>query len=143
MKKYLLLLLFIPLISFGQNIIIKRSLGSSLGKEIALDDGNGNIKTVISYDTRIISDTLNITEIKGEFIQIQLGNRFHLLSTTEYKNVKMFRTYNQTKWNVFDGTKSTGGSSFTSYYPYANSSFTSYFSRSKSVLTFRKIIKKD
>ena len=85
MKKYLFLLLFIPLISFGQNIIIKRSLGSSLGKEIALDDGNGNIKTVISYDTRIISDTLNITEIKGEFIQIQLGNRFHLLSTTEYK----------------------------------------------------------
>ena len=170
MKKYLLLLLLIPLMSFGQNIIIKRSLESSLGKEIALDDGNGNIKTVISFDTRVISDTLNITEIKGEFIQIQLGNRFHLLSTSEYKNVKMFRTYNQTKWNVFDGdklialkdeidildyfgkygfelmksgTKSTGGSSFTSYYPYPNSSFTSYFSRSKSVLTFRKIIKKD
>ena len=39
-----------------------------MGKEIALDDGNGNIKTVISYDTRVISDTLNITEIKGEFI---------------------------------------------------------------------------
>ena len=89
MKKYLLLLLLIPLMSFGQNIIIKRSLESSLGKEIALDDGNGNIKTVISFDTRVISDTLNITEIKGEFIQIQLGNRFHLLSTTEYKNVKI------------------------------------------------------
>ena len=148
MKKLLLLLLFIPLMSFGQNIVTKRMN-----------------PWANSYETRLVSDTLNITEIKGEFIQIQLGRRFHLLSTSKNKNVKIWRTYNQTKWNVFDGdklialqdeidileyfgkygfelmksgTKSTGGSSFTSYYPYANSSFTSYFSKSKSVLTFRK-----
>ena len=154
MKKLLLLLLFIPLMSFGQNIIIPKIVKSQ----------------VISYGEtvireKVISDTLNITEIKGEFIQIQLGRRFHLLSTSKNKNVKMWRTYNQTKWNVFDGdklialqdeidvlnyfnkygfelmksgTKSTGGSSFTNYYPYANSSLTSYFSKSKSVLTFKK-----
>ena len=152
MKKLLLLLLFIPLMSFGQIVIY---------------DTYKTVENVDTWDatTTVISDTLNIVEIQDEFIQIQLGRRFHLLSTSEHKNLKMWRTYNQKKWNVFDGdklialqdeidvlnyfnkygfelmksgTKSTGGSSFTNYYPYANSSFTSYFSRSKSVLTFRK-----
>ena len=150
--------MFIPLMSFGQIVIYDTY------KTVE------NVNTSWDATTTVISDTLNIAEIKGEFIQIQLGRRFHLLSTSEHKNLKMWRTYNQKKWNVFDGdklialqdeidildyfgkygfelmksgTKSTGGSSFTSYYPYPNSSFTSYFSRSKSVLTFRKIIKKD
>ena len=150
--------MFIPLMSFGQIVIYDTY------KTVE------NVNTSWDVTTTVISDTLNIAEIQDEFIQIQLGRRFHLLSTSEHKNLKMWRTYNQKKWNVFDGdklialqdeidildyfgkygfelmksgTKSTGGSSFTSYYPYANSSFTSYFSRSKSVLTFRKIIKKD
>ena len=62
--------------SFGQNSYYTIQPISSVGKTlIALDDGNGNIKTVISFDTRVISDTLNIAEIKGEFIQIQLGKK--------------------------------------------------------------------
>ena len=153
MRKLLLLLLFIPLMSFGQIVIYDTY------KTVE------NVNTSWGATTTVISDTLNIAEIQDEFIQIQLGRRFHLLSTSEHKNLKMWRTYNQKKWNVFDGdklialqdeidvlnyfnkygfelmksgTKSTGGSSFTNYYPYANSSFTSYFSRSKSVLTFRK-----
>ena len=153
MKNLLFALLFIPLMSFGQIVIYDTY------KTVE------NVNTSWDVTTTVISDTLNIAEIQDEFIQIQLGRRFHLLSTSEHKNLKMWRTYNQKKWNVFDGdklialqdeidvlnyfnkygfelmkssTKSTGGSSFTNYYPYANSSFTSYFSKSKSVLTFRK-----
>ena len=137
----------------------------SFGQDIVINRDN-------PFESHPISDTLNITEIQDEFIQIQLGNRFHLLSTSKRKKVRLWKSYQgkQSKMNVYNGnklidlrdeidvlnyftkygfelmtsgTKSTGGSSFTSYYPYANSSFTSYFSRSKSVLTFRKIIKKD
>ena len=152
MKKLLLLLLFIPLMSIGQNIIIPKIVKS---KVISYGE------TVIRE--KVISDTLNITEIKGEFIQIQLGRRFHLLSTSKNKNVKMWRTYNQKKWNVFDGDKlvaiqdeidilnyfgkygfellKTGGNSVTgaktSLTPYFNQLNTS-FTTSKSVLTFKK-----
>ena len=152
MKKLLFLLLFIPLMSIGQNIIIPKIVKSK----------------VISYGEtvvreKVVLDTLNIAEIQDEFIQIQLGKRFHLLSTSKHKNVKIWKTYNQKKWNVFDGDKlisltdeidvlnyfnkygfellKTGGNSVTgaktSLTPYFNQLNTS-FTMSKSVLTFKK-----
>ena len=151
MKKFLLLLMFIPLMSIGQIVIYDTY------KTVE------NVNTSWDATTTVISDTLNIAEIQDEFIQIQLGRRFHLLSTSEHKNLKMWRTYNQKKWNVFDGDKlialqdeidvlnyfnkygfellKTGGNSVTgaktSLTPYFNQLNTS-FTMSKSVLTFKK-----
>ena len=151
MKKLLLLLLFIPLMSFGQIVIYDTY------KTVE------NVNTSWDATTTVISDTLNIAEIQDEFIQIQLGKRFHLLSTSKHKNVKIWKTYNQKKWNVFDGDKlisltdeidvlnyfnkygfellKTGGNSVTgaktSLTPYFNQLNTS-FTMSKSVLTFKK-----
>ena len=150
-KNLLFLLLFIPLMSFGQIVIYDTY------KTVE------NVNTSWDATTTVISDTLNIAEIQNEFIQIQLGRRFHLLSTSEHKNLKMWRTYNQKKWNVFDGDKlialqdeidvlnyfnkygfellKTGGNSVTgaktSLTPYFNQLNTS-FTMSKSVLTFKK-----
>jgi len=92
MKKFLFVLLFVPLISIGQTVIY---------------DTYKSVENLDTWDvtTTVTSDTLNITEIQDEFIQIQLGKRFHLLSTSKHKNVKMWRTNNQKKWNVFDGDK--------------------------------------
>jgi len=95
MKNLFFALLFIPLISFGQIVIYDTY------KTVE----NVNVDTSWNATTTVISDTLNIAEIQDEFIQIQLGYRFHLLSTSEHKNVKMWRTRNQKKWNVFDGDK--------------------------------------
>ena len=151
MKNLLFALLFIPLMSFGQIVIYDTY------KTVE------NVNTSWDATTTVISDTLNIAEIQDEFIQIQLGRRFHLLSTSEHKNLKMWRTYNQKKWNVFDGDKlialqdeidvlnyfnkygfellKTGGNSVTgaktSLTPYFNQLNTS-FTMSKSVLTFKK-----
>ena len=141
MKKLLLLLLFIPIMSIGQNIVIIRDN---------------------PFESHPISDTLNIAEIQDEFIQIQLGNRFHLLSTSQRKKVRLWKSYQgkQSKMNVYNGnklidlrdeidvlnyftkygfelmksgTKSTVGLGF----EVLPSSFV-YFESSKNVLTFRK-----
>ena len=145
--------MFIPLMSFGQIVIYDTY------KTVE----NVNVNTSWDATTTVISDTLNIAEIQDEFIQIQLGKRFHLLSTSEHKSLKMWRTRNQKKWNVFDGDKlisltdeidvlnyfnkygfellKTGGNSVTgaktSLTPYFNQLNTS-FTMSKSVLTFKK-----
>jgi len=152
MKNLFFALLFIPLISFGQIVIYDTY------KTVE----NVNVDTSWNATTTVISDTLNIAEIQDEFIQIQLGYRFHLLSTSEHKNVKMWRTRNQKKWNVFDGdklisltdeidilnffdkygfelfktdTKNARSSSYT--YFSKNQSFTSTNSKSKLILTFK------
>ena len=141
MKNLFFALLFIPIMSIGQNIVIIRDN---------------------PFESHPISDTLNIAEIQDEFIQIQLGNRFHLLSTSQRKKVRLWKSYQgkQSKMNVYNGnklidlrdeidvlnyftkygfelmksgTKSTVGLGF----EVLPSSFV-YFESSKNVLTFRK-----
>ena len=74
-KKFLLLLLFIPLTSFSQ-VIVDKKLG-----EI-------DIRT---FSDKYITITLN-----------QILPASHLLSTSEYKEIVMRTTNKKKKWNVYD-----------------------------------------
>ena len=67
MKNLLFALLFIPLMSIGQIVIYDTY------KTVE------NVNTSWDVTTTVISDTLNIAEIQDEFIQIQLGRRFHFV----------------------------------------------------------------
>ena len=92
MKK-LLVLLLLPLFSFGQ-IIVNKETTKETRQYIAED---GSTKTQVKKITR----TFNITEIQDEFIEIRLGKNYHLLSTSKHKNIKIG---SQSKyWNVYDG----------------------------------------
>ena len=92
MKK-LLVLLLLPLFSFGQ-IIVNKETTKETRQYIAED---GSTKTQVKKITR----TFNITEIQDEFIEIRLGKNYHLLSTSKHKNIKIS---SQSKyWNVYDG----------------------------------------
>ena len=75
MKKILLILLFVPLISFSQ-VIVDKKLG-----EI-------DIRT---FSDKYITITLN-----------QILPASHLLSTSEYKEIVMRTTNKKKKWNVYD-----------------------------------------
>ena len=74
-KKFLLLLLFIPLTSFSQ-VIVDKKLG-----EI-------DIRT---FSDKYITITLN-----------QILPASHLLSNSEYKEIVMRTTNKKKKWNVYD-----------------------------------------
>ena len=92
MKK-LILLLFIPLVSFGQIIVNKETTKET--RQYIADDGS--TKTQVKKITK----KFNITEIQDEFIEIRLGKNYHLLSTSKHKNIKIS---SQSKyWNVYDG----------------------------------------
>ena len=92
MKK-LILLLFIPLVSFGQIIVNKETAKET--RQYIADDGS--TKTQV----KTITKKFNITEIQDEFIEIRLGKKYHLLSTSKHKNIKIS---SQSKyWNVYDG----------------------------------------
>ena len=72
MKKLLLLLLFIPLVSFGQ-IIIDKKIGE-----------------------------INIETLSYKYITIKLDDVFsHMLSTSNYKGIPLKRG-RQKRWNVYD-----------------------------------------
>ena len=75
MKKILLILLFVPLISFSQ-VIVDKKLG-----EI-------DIRT---FSDKYITITLN-----------QILPASHLLSNSEYKEIVMRTTNKKKKWNVYD-----------------------------------------
>ena len=80
MKKLLLLLLFIPLMSFGQIITFDKL------------DGKKNLQE------------LDIRELTDTYITIKLNQILpscHILSTSEYKNIEM-RNGRKKKWNVYD-----------------------------------------
>ena len=74
-KKFLLLLLFVPLISFSQ-VIVDKKLG-----EIDIS----------TFSDKYITITLN-----------QILPASHLLSTSEYKEIVMRTTNKKKKWNVYD-----------------------------------------
>tara|TARA_B110000444_G_scaffold163981_1_gene153269 strand:- start:554 stop:961 length:408 start_codon:yes stop_codon:yes gene_type:complete len=80
MKKYLFLLLFIPLMSFGQIITYDKLDGKKSPQEI---------------DIRELTDTYITVELD------QILPSCHLLSTSEYKNIQM-RNGRKKKWNVYD-----------------------------------------
>ena len=101
----LLILLFIPLTSFTQIIINKQYI--EVGKN---PYGSKKYKQVI--------DTINITEIQDEYIEIKLNLRIphrHMLITSEYKgkttypggkNIGDIPLYvSSKKMNVYDGDK--------------------------------------
>ena len=80
MKK-LILLLFIPLVSFGQIIVNKETTEE---KRLHLaDDGS------LTPQVKTITKKFNITQIQDEYIEIKLGKRYHLLSTSKPKNIKI------------------------------------------------------
>ena len=143
------MLLFVPFLSFGQIVVYDKY------------ESVENLDT-LDVTTTVSSETLNITEIQDEFIQIQLGRRHHLLSSSEFKNIKLNASWNKKKWNVYDGEKlismndeidvlnyfgkygfdllKAGGNStngaVTNYFPVTKTSFT-FFSKSKLSLTFK------
>ena len=97
MKK-LILLLFIPLVSFGQIIVNQRTV--EVGKKLYIaDDGS------LQKQTKTITTTFNISEIEDEFIEVYIGSRYHWLSTSKHKNVRMSARWKKRNWNVYDGDK--------------------------------------
>ena len=95
MKK-LILLLFIPLISFGQIIVNQENV--EVGKKLYIgDDGS------LQKQTKTITTKFDITEIEDEFIEVYLGNRYHWLSTSKHKNVMISAHWRKRNWNVYDG----------------------------------------
>ena len=76
MKRVLFIIMFIPLISFGQ-IIVDKKLGE-----------------------------IDIRNLTDKYITIELDDIFsHQLSTSEYKNISLKRGRKK-RWNVFDDDKS-------------------------------------
>ena len=151
MKK-LLVLLLLPLFSFGQ-IIVNKETTKETRQYIAED---GSTKTQVKKITK----KFNITEIQDEFIEIRLGKNYHLLSTSKHKNIKISAHWKKKNWNVYDGdelipmqaeidilnffskygfeyfkqnTKSSGA--YTTALPFTNSAVTSI--KSKSSITLR------
>ena len=103
MKKVLFLLVFsvISSNSFSQIIVNKRVVQK--GKKLVMVKSTGEIRT---NDKIIIHrDKFNITEIQDEFIEIRLGKRYHLLSTSKHKNIKISSHRKKKYWNVYDGDK--------------------------------------
>ena len=83
MKKFLLLLLFIPLMSFGQIVTYE-----------TMDDMG--VRTTHEVDVRDFND---------KYITIKLNQIFprcHVVSTSKYKNLIMRTAPRQKVWNTFD-----------------------------------------
>jgi hypothetical protein len=96
MKKLLLLsALLIFACSFGQRIVVKTYENNDFNK---FNRDNKEPKL-------IAVDTLNIAQIKDEFISVGLGASYHYISTKNYKNIKLFSSNFKSKGNVFDGDK--------------------------------------
>ena len=95
MKK-LILLLFIPIVSFGQIIVNQKTV--EVGEKLyRAPDGS------IQKQTKTITTKFNITQIQDEYIEIKLGKRYHLLSTSKHKNIKISAHWKKKNWNVYDG----------------------------------------
>ena len=102
MKKilFLLVFIFISSSSFAQIILNKRI--TKKGGKLAMVVSTGEIKKT---EEKSIIEGFDITEIQDEYIQIQLGKRYHLLSTSKHKNIKISSHRKKKYWNVYDGDK--------------------------------------
>ena len=62
-------------------------------------------------DDEFIIEEFDITKIQDEYIEISLDDnrllfsRYHLLSTSSHKNIKISSHWKKTHWNVYDGDK--------------------------------------
>ena len=119
------------------------------------DEDDGLLKPQV----KTITKKFNITEIQDEYIEIKLGKRYHLLSTSKHKNIKISAHWKKKNWNVYDGdelipmqaeidilnffskygfeyfkqnTKSSGA--YTTALPFTNSAVTSIKSKSSNTL---------
>ena len=101
MKKllFLLVFIFISSSSFSQIIVNKRVVKK--GKKLVMVKSTGEIRT----NDKIIIEKFNITEIQDEFIKIQFGRRYHYLSTSKHKNIKINAHWKKKHWNVYDEGK--------------------------------------
>ena len=101
MKKllFLLVFIFISSSSFSQIIVNKRVVKK--GKKLVMVKSTGEIRT----NDKIIIEKFNITEIQDEFIKIQFGKRYHYLSTSKHKNIKINAHWKKKYWNVYDEGK--------------------------------------
>ena len=90
--------IFISSSSFAQIIVNKRVIK---GKKLVMVKSTGEIRT----NDKIIIEKFNITEIQDEFIKIQFGRRYHYLSTSKHKNIKINAHWKKKHWNVYDEGK--------------------------------------
>ena len=108
MKKllFLLVFIFISSSSFSQIIINKRI--TKKGGKLVMVVSTGEIKKT---DAEFIIEEFDITKIQDEYIEISLDDnrllfsRYHLLSTSSHKNIKISSHWKKTHWNVYDGDK--------------------------------------
>ena len=102
MKKllFLLVFIFISSSSFAQIILNKRI--TEKGGKLVMVKSTGKIKKT---EDKFIIERINITQIQDEYIQISLGNKYHYLSTSSHKNIKISSHWKKKYWNVYDGDK--------------------------------------
>ena len=104
MKKLILLLLFIPLTSFGQIIVYEKfvELEPSIKAQAADHLIRRKSQTKVYYTNQI-----NITELKDEYVEIIINirrsPRRHLLITSEKKAFPLNLAYGISDLTVYDG----------------------------------------
>ena len=102
MKK-LILLLFIPLTSFGQIIVYEQFV--ELEPSVKAQAADHLIKR--KSQTKVYTNQLNITELKDEYVEIIINirrsPRRHLLITSEKKAFPLNFAYGTSVLTVYDG----------------------------------------
>jgi hypothetical protein len=96
MKNLILILFIIPFFGYGQIIISEKyeKVKQMRFKESSYHKANQKLISI---------DTLNITELKDEFISVSIGKNNHFLSTSNIKNIKLFASDKlKEDWNVYD-----------------------------------------
>ena len=102
MKKLILLLLFIPLVSFGQTI--NQKTYKFVQDPLRPWNKTSKLTSEVNFD---------ITKVQDKYVQVTLfvsddkffSSAFHSLATTENKNIMMSASSNEKKWNVYDDGK--------------------------------------
>ena len=103
MKKLILLLLFIPLTSFGQIIVYEKFV--ELEPSIKAQAADHLIRR--KSQTKVLTNQINITELKDEYVEIIINirrsPRRHLLITSEKKAFPLNFAYGTSVLTVYDG----------------------------------------
>ena len=106
MKKLIIILLFIPLNSFGQ-IIVYEGFAFEKGPSIKAIAADHLIQREPKKKYKTFTEVKNITEIKDEYIEIIINirrsPRRHLLITSEKKAFPLNLAYGISDLTVYDG----------------------------------------
>ena len=160
MKNLILILFIIPFFGYGQIIISEKyeKVKQMSFKESSYHKANQKLISI---------DTLNITELKDEFISVSIGKNNHFLSTSNIKNIKLVVSEKlKEDWNVYDDNlliplydeidvlnffekygfeyfktsikESNKGSAVTRYYEYTNTAITTQNSPKNEVILIFK-----